>query len=193
MKNRDVSNLGGEMALLYKRRVQAQHSDNASFFILIAVTLVAVLALRLFIITPMRVDGSSMLPALEDKERMLVEKVSYWFNEPQRGDIVVCYYPGSEISRVKRVIGLPGETIEVRGGKVYVNGALLDESSYWNGYIYFDYGPFQVPEGQVFVMGDNRNDSKDSRNPSVGPIPFNRVAGRAIGVVWPIKKARMFV
>ena len=98
--------------------------------------------------------------------------------EPARGDIIICYYPGYTKSCVKRVIALGGETIEIRDGAVYIDGAPLDESAYWSGTMLADYGPVTVPAGEVFVMGDNRGMSKDSRNPAVGPIPRHKIVGR---------------
>ena len=143
------------------------------FALSLALLIVLALGIRAFIAEPIRVDGDSMYPTL-----MLVEKVSYWFSEPARGDIIICYYPGYTESCVKRVIALGGETIAVRDGAVYINGAPLDESAYWNGTMPADYGPVTVPDGEVFVMGDNRDESKDSRNPAVGPIPRHKIVGR---------------
>ena len=121
---------------------------------------------------------------------MFVEKVSHWFGCPERGDIIICYYPGYTETCVKRVIATAGETIAVRDGKVYIDGAALDESAYWNGEMLGDFGPITVPEGEVFVMGDNRNASKDSRNPSVGTIPFLEIVGRVRAVILPLGSAR---
>lgn len=148
------------------------------FAISIALFAVLALGIRAFIAEPIRVDGDSMYPTLAHGEHMLVEKVSYWFSEPARGDVIICYYPGYTESCVKRVIALGGETIAVRNGAVYVNGAPLDESAYWSGTMPVDYGPVTVPPGEVFVMGDNRGNSKDSRNPAVGPIPRHKIVGR---------------
>ncbi len=148
------------------------------FALSLALLIVLALGIRAFIAEPIRVDGDSMYPTLVHGEHMLVEKVSYWFSEPARGDIIICYYPGYTESCVKRVIALGGETIAVRDGAVYINGAPLDESAYWNGTMPADYGPVTVPDGEVFVMGDNRDESKDSRNPAVGPIPRHKIVGR---------------
>lgn len=148
------------------------------FAMSLALLIVLALGIRAFIAEPIRVDGDSMYPTLVHGEHMLVEKISYWFSEPARGDIIICYYPGYTESCVKRVIALGGETIAVRDGAVYINGAPLDESAYWNGTMPADYGPVTVPDGEVFVMGDNRGESKDSRNPAVGPIPRHKIVGR---------------
>lgn len=163
---------------------------NVEFFIYILIVVLVALAIRSFLVEPIRVDGNSMVPTLSDSEDMLVEKVSYWFNGPSRGDIVICFYPGYTESCVKRVIGLPGETVSVIGGKIYIDGSPLDESAYWNGEIIGDAGPVTVGAREVFVVGDNRNGSKDSRNSSVGCIPYSKVVGRVRAVVWPLSAYR---
>jgi signal peptidase I len=132
-----------------------------------------------------RVDGESMIPTLNDSERMMVNKLVYGFGDPQHGDIVVVRYPGYVEDCVKRVIAVEGDKIQVFAGAIYLNGEQLDESAYWNDVIYGDTAEVTVPEGHIFVMGDNRNDSKDSRNPSVGSLPLRQVVGRVEAVVWP--------
>lgn len=131
-----------------------------------------------------------MFPTLHNGEHMIVEKVSYWFSDPSRGDIIICFYPGYTESCVKRVIATAGETVEVRGGVVYVDGQAIDESAYWGAIVLGEYGPLTVPEGEVFVMGDNRNESKDSRNPAVGPIPRDKIVGRVRAVFLPFSGLR---
>ncbi len=159
---------------------------NFDFFVYIAVVVVAALVIRAFLVEPIRVDGDSMVPTLINNEHMFVEKIGYWFSEPQRGDIVICYYPGYTESCVKRVIALPGETISVRDGSVYINNELLNEGQYWSGLILGDLSPVTVGAHEVFVMGDNRNGSKDSRNASVGCIPYAKIEGRVLAVLWPL-------
>ena len=158
---------------------------NVSFLLYIALVVLIALTIRSFVAEPIRVDGDSMIPTLVHNEDMLVEKMSYWFSDPQRGDIIICYYPGYTESCVKRVIGLPGETVEVRGGKIFINGNELDESAYWDGQIVGDMDPVVIGARHVFVVGDNRNGSKDSRNASVGAIPYAKVVGRVVAVVYP--------
>lgn len=166
-------------------------SESTGFFFYVLLVVLCALAIRLFVFEPIRVDGPSMEPTLLNDERMFVEKVSYWLEAPKRGEVVIVYYPGYTIPAVKRVIGLPGETVEVSGGAVCIDGKALDESAYWNGYILGDMLPFTVPEQSVFVIGDNRNDSKDSRNLlEVGPIPYARIVGRALAVIWPFSGYR---
>ncbi len=165
---------------------------NVEFLLYIVIVVLMALAIRSFIAEPIRVDGDSMVPTLTNNEDMLVEKVGYWFSDPMRGDIVICYYPGYTESCVKRVIGLPGETISVSGGDIYINGDLLDESDYWQGEIIGDMEAVTVGKREVFVVGDNRNGSKDSRNSSVGCIPYSKVVGRVIAVVWPFSEYETF-
>lgn len=159
---------------------------NAEFLLYIVIVVLTALAIRSFIAEPIRVDGDSMIPTLTNNEDMLVEKVSYWLSDPMRGDIVICYYPGYSESCVKRVIGLQGESVSISDGTIYINGAPLDESIYWTGEIVGDMDPVVVGEREVFVVGDNRNGSKDSRHPSVGCIPYSKVVGRVIAVIWPL-------
>ncbi len=159
------------------------------------------------------VEGASMEKTLFNSERVLVEKVSYYLGEPRRGDIVVLMNPRQQkygnwfldtfgfvkdifvvdmTTRpyIKRVIGVVGDTIEVRGGKAYLNGAMLEEP-YVSEEIWWDYGPTTVPEGYVFVMGDNRNHSDDSRG-SVGFLETDRILGKAVVRFWPLNKITAF-
>ena len=165
---------------------------NVEFFVYILIVVLTALTIRAFVAEPIRVDGDSMIPTLINNEDMLVEKVSYWFLDPQRGDLVICFYPGYTESCVKRVIGLPGETVSVSGGLIYIDGEAIDESAYWSGEIIGDMDPVTVGAREVFVVGDNRNGSKDSRNPSVGCIPYGKLVGRVVGVVWPFDVFRTF-
>ena len=169
----------------YENMQGSRSFRNVSFLLYIALVVLIALTIRSFIAEPIRVDGDSMIPTLVHNEDMLVEKMSYWFSDPLRGDIIICYYPGYTESCVKRVIGLPGETVEVRGGKIFINGSELNERAYWDGQIVGDMDPVVIGARQVFVVGDNRNGSKDSRNASVGAIPYAKVVGRVVAVVYP--------
>ena len=165
---------------------------NVSFLLYIALVVLVALTIRSFSAEPIRVDGDSMIPTLVHNEDMFVEKMSYWFEDPLRGDIIICFYPGYTESCVKRVIGLPGDTVEVKEGKIFINDKALDESAYWSGEIIGDMDPVKVSARHVFVVGDNRNGSKDSRNASVGTIPFAKVVGRVVAVVYPLNAAESF-
>ena len=129
-----------------------------------------------------RVDGFSMIPTLQDGEFVLVSKLNYQFGNVERGDIIVFHFPmDPEQELIKRVIGLPGDTIGVQNGKVSVNGQVLDEPYIAATPAYS--GEWQVPDDQLFVLGDNRNDSSDSH--SWGFLPFEKVVGKAVVIYWP--------
>jgi signal peptidase I len=176
----------------YENMRGARSFRNMEFILYILFVVLAALAIRSFIAEPIRVDGDSMVPTLVHNEDMFVEKMSYWVGDPLRGDLIICYYPGYTKSCVKRVIGLPGETVEVKEGAIFIDGKALDESPYWNGEIIGDAAPVTVGARQVFVVGDNRNGSKDSRNPSVGCIPYAKVVGRVVAVVYPFDEFETF-
>lgn len=167
------------------------HAANVDFIIYLVTMLLVLFSVRAFVGEPLRVDGISMHDTLVDGERMVVEKMTYLVDEPARGDIIVCH---SDLlgQVVKRVIGLPGETIQVVGGVTYINGEpyqenyILEPMSPWRDMPF----PATVPEGSVFVMGDNRNDSVDSRIERVGCIPYHDIFGRVIGVMWPPSRIR---
>lgn len=157
---------------------------------LIAIALCLALLIRTFIAEPRYIPSESMVPTLYEGDRLVVEKVSYNFQQPKTGDIVVFQPPAELQSRgypkdqafIKRVIGTPGEIISVQGGKVYLNGKELAED-----YIAEPpsqpFPPVKVPEGQFFVMGDNRNNSNDSRY--WGFLPKENIIGRAVFRFWP--------
>lgn len=171
----------------YEKMKGTRFYRNVDFLLYILLVVLVALGIRTFLFEPIRVDGDSMIPTLTNDEHMFMERISYWFEQPQRGQIIICFYPGYTESCVKRVIGLPGETVEVKNGAVYINDQRLNEESYWNGEIFGDTPRVTVGEREVFVMGDNRNGSKDSRNPSVGCIPYLRVEGRVRAVIWPFE------
>ncbi len=119
--------------------------------------------LNKYMIANAQVPTSSMETTVMAGDRILVNRLSYLFGEPERGDIVTFIYPDDgETLYLKRILGLPGETIEGKGGTIYIDGEPL-EQDYTDEVSYDRFGPFQVPEGAYFMMGDNRNDSWDSR------------------------------
>ncbi len=141
------------------------------------------LVIQLFLAQATRVYGQSMEPNLHTNQRLVVEKLSYRFHAPRRGDIVVLRLPnqGNELL-IKRVIGLPGETVEIRQGVVYINGKPLDEP-YVTYRSYETLAPRVIPPLNVFVLGDNRSASNDSR--VFGPVHRDNIVGRAWFSYWP--------
>jgi len=157
----------------------------------------------LLIMRPHKIDGQSMMPNYQNAEYLLTEKVTYYLHKPQRGDVVVLRPPqvvseGDEF--IKRVVGLPGETVKIFGGHIYINGKLLNEP-YIAGDVITYGGPFLadnmdyvVPSERYFVMGDNREHSSDSRY--WGPVSLNLspnsdkegINGRAWIIYWPLNK-----
>ncbi|TMV52010.1 signal peptidase I [Paenibacillus mesophilus] len=149
--------------------------------------------IRYFLFGSYIVDGPSMKPNFHTGERLIVNKILYDMRTPQRGEVVV-FHATPDKDFIKRVIALPGETVKVQGDEVYINGQLLDEpylkevveQAKQSGKSYNDlnWPESKVPEGAVFVMGDNRSDSTDSR--MIGPVTFDKIVGRAEIVFWPI-------
>lgn len=129
-----------------------------------------------------RVDGSSMEPTLHSGEFVIVNKLTYKLGTPQIGDVIVFHFPRDpEQEYIKRVIGLPGDQVTIRGGNVYVNDQLLHES-YIAAAPAYD-STWDVPDDALFVLGDNRNNSSDSHN--WGTVPLSYVVGKAVIVYWP--------
>ena len=152
----------------------------------IVIAVVLAMLIRTFIVELYVVDGPSMRPTLESEERLVVNKFIYRFHPPQKGEILVFQYP-RDPSRdfIKRVIATPGDTVEIHEGRVLVNDQLLTED-YILEKTRSEYPKSTVPEGRVFVMGDNRNNSEDSRFADVGFVPYDLIKGKAILVFWPI-------
>ena len=145
--------------------------------------LIIVLVINMFLAQATRVEGQSMEPNLHDNQRLIIEKVSYYIHPPQRGDIVVLRLPNRRSDPlIKRVVGLPGETVEIADGRVIINGQPLDEP-YLDQATYNSMPARVVPENQVFVLGDNRGFSNDSR--AFGFVPFADIIGRAWFRYWP--------
>ncbi|WP_031515357.1 signal peptidase I [Desulfofalx alkaliphila] len=153
----------------------------------IAIAVVLAIIIRMFIFEPFYIPSGSMEPTLMVNDRIIVSKVSYYFSEPQRGDVIVFKYP-KDTSRnfVKRVIGMPGEVIEMRDNVLYVDGQGMPEEYLPAGVSYPDYGPVDVPEGYYFMLGDNRNNSEDSRY--WGLLPEELITGKSVAIYWPLDR-----
>lgn len=148
----------------------------------------------LFLFQPNQVKGHSMEPTFYDGEYILTDKISFKMGLPKRGDVVVFVSPkNADVDFIKRIIGLPGERVKIKGGKVFINDTNFDESAYLASTVYT--GPesflsenqaFTVPEGKYFVMGDNRPGSSDSRD--FGPVEPKEFVGRVFFRYWPLDR-----
>lgn len=151
------------------------------------IAFVAFLIIHNFIFTMIRVDGRSMVETLQDNDRLAVTIIDMKLGGPARGDIVICTYPGEDHLCVKRVIGMPGEVIEIRNGVTFIDGEQLDEP-YVEHSLNDEYAPYEIPAGHYFVMGDNRANSKDSRDSRVGALDKSAIGGKARMRVWPLNR-----
>ncbi|MEB3309306.1 MAG: signal peptidase I [Snowella sp.] len=156
--------------------------------------IILAIGIRTFVAEARYIPSSSMEPTLQINDRLIIEKVTYHVREPQRGDIVV-FDPTEALKQrnfkeafIKRVIGLPGDTVQVSNGTVYVNGGKLSED-YIAQEPNYDYGPVKVPENQYLVLGDNRNNSYDSHY--WGFVPKDKLIGRALFRFWPFDRLGM--
>lgn len=151
--------------------------------------LLAVATLQLFVVQVSVVRGSSMEPCLHDGDRLVVDRVAYSLAEVRRGDVVVLRYPRDPgIDFVKRVVGLPGDRIQLRGGELLVDGQRCEDHGCIRDHA--DFGPLVVPAGQYFVLGDNRPVSCDSRD--FGLVPAALLKGRVRARFWPVSAAAIF-
>lgn len=179
---------GMEMAL--RSRKGGPTRAVIEWVVILVAALTVAIVVKTFLIQAFYIPSGSMEPTLKPHDRVLVNKLSYHLHSIHRGDIVVFKAPPSEANDptikdlIKRVIGLPGDRIEGIDGKVYINGKLLKESYLPAGTETTSLPSQTVPAGQLFVMGDNRGDSKDSR--FIGTIPTHLVVGRAFVRVWPL-------
>ena len=164
------------------------------------VALGVALVVRMFLFAPIIVDGPSMLPTLHDRDQMIVNKYKYYFNEPERFDIVV-FHASSQKDFIKRVIGLPGEHVAVIENVLYIDGEPVEESflpdnqeelssfqAVRNDFVLEELpGEYTViPDGHVLVLGDNRGNSTDSR--MLGVIPTDQIVGKASLIYWPFER-----
>ena len=154
---------------------------------IVLIAFILSLVLRFIAIEGRIIPSGSMIPTIKIQDRVMINKFIYRFKEPERGDIVV-FDPPAVLNidelYIKRVIGLPGEIVEVRNSTVYINGRPLSEP-YLNGAISYQYGPVVVPENSLLVLGDNRNNSYDSHLWNAW-LTRERIKGKALMVYWPL-------
>ncbi len=160
----------------------------------IVIALAISVVLYLLFMTPHEVVGTSMVPTFQNGEHLIANKILYKISKPQRGDIIIFKYSDTE-DFIKRVIGTPGDTIQIKDGRYIVNGKELDESNYLDASVYTSGGQYLhegesiiVPDGMYWVSGDNRPHSSDSRD--FGPIRFSAIKGKVWLVYFPFEQAR---
>jgi signal peptidase I len=153
--------------------------------IIIAIILASLI--RLFLFQPFYIPSGSMEPALIPGDRIIVNKLVYRFSEPERGDVIVFRYPlNQNKDYIKRIVAMGGERIQVVDSRLLINNQLTAEPYLPPALIYNDFGPVDVPPGTYFVLGDNRNNSQDSR--IWGPLPRDYVVGEAVVIFWPLNR-----
>ncbi len=157
---------------------------NLREILIMALIFLVVFAAVQFSVQSFRVDGPSMEPSFTEGEFIMVNKLTYRFSDPRRGDVIIFDPPfSSAYPFIKRVVGLPGETVEIRHGDIYINGRLLNESPDL-GDPNRDIGPTRIEKGQYFVLGDNRDNSRDSTEGWT--VPRDNIIGRSWLVYWPL-------
>ena len=175
---------------------------------IVAVAVLVALAIQSWLVKPYRIPSESMVPTLRPGDRVLVNRVTFRLRDPERGDVIVFRYPEDPaVVFIKRVVGVPGDVLEVRNGRLYVNGKKTAEP-----YVHHTGGrldptlaqaaiagstlhdpwslaePFRVPAASYFVMGDNRTDSDDSRD--WGTVPRGAIVGEGLATYWPLSRLR---
>ncbi|MDD5589912.1 MAG: signal peptidase I [Candidatus Portnoybacteria bacterium] len=165
-------------------------------FKIILIAAVIVIPIRFFLIQPFFVKGASMEPNFDDGEYLIIDEISYRLREPARGEVIVFRFPGDPSQfYIKRIIGLPGETVEMVGGRIRIsnkenpNGFFLNEASYLENIPNLGDDKITLAETEYFVMGDNRAASYDSRR--WGPLPKKNIIGRAWLRAWPVSRAQI--
>ncbi|MGC5327153.1 signal peptidase I [Brevibacillus sp. SYSU BS000544] len=163
----------------------------------LAVAIALAFFIRTFLFAPFIVEGQSMESTLHNEEKLVVNKAIYYIGEPQRSDIIV-FHAEAKRDYIKRVIAVAGDTIEMRNDVLFINGKEVDEPYLAENRenikgqdipLTEDFGPLTIPEGRIYVMGDNRLNSHDSR--AIGPVDLKTVVGRAEFVFWPLNSVRM--
>lgn len=156
----------------------------------VAVAVVLALIIRVFLFQFFVIPSGSMEPTLTEGDMIVANKIIYRFSEPKRGDIIVFKYPlNPDRDFVKRLIGLPGEKVQIKNSTLYINDKVVAQPYLPKGLVYPDYGPVTVQKDKYFMMGDNRNNSLDSR--VWGEMPEENIIGKASLIYWPVKRIRI--
>lgn len=188
MEEKEALEKQNETEIKQEKKKKSLGRELLSLLGYLVIVLIATFLIVKFVGVRTEVIGTSMTPTLQDGDNLIVEKVTYYFRDPQRYDIIVFPYP-EDPSRhyIKRIIGLSGETVQIIDGYVYINGELLDE--HYGNAVMNNAGiaaePITLGEDEYFVLGDNRNNSEDSRYAAVGNIKRSQIDGRAWLRIWP--------
>lgn len=170
----------------YQNRYQIG-KEIGEWAVSIAIAVIVALLFQKYAFAQTEVHMNSMQDTLLQGQRLIENKFSYWFSEPRKGDIVIINGPESDRRLVKRIIGLPGDMIDIRNGSVYLNGQKVQESFVKGRTLSNEMPvPYRVPDHKVFVMGDNREVSMDSR--TLGPIDVSSIEGKVVFRIWPLSR-----
>lgn len=189
MTEREYENAAEESKIPSRssKRKKKEKSALREMLEVVVVALALAFLIKTFVVGNFWIPSESMVPTIEVNDKVIVTNFSYWFAEPERGDVIVFRFPHDpKKDYIKRCIGLPGETIQFKDSKLYVNGELVEEPYLPEGLEFEDYGPVQVPEGQYFMCGDNRNHSSDSR--VWGFVEKKLIIGKAQVIYWPFAR-----
>ena len=159
--------------------------EDKKFWIFLGILAIVCVLLRLFVFELFHISGGSMIPTFEDGDYVFAEQISVYTKDISRGDIVIVEYPNGKPC-VKRVIGIEGDTIEIKDRILVLNGEKVQEE-YINEQMYDSMEPITVKDNMIFVMGDNRNYSLDSRDPNVGAIPYENIKGKVRFSLFPFR------
>ena len=180
----------GESPTRSKKRVSRTSRWIIEVAVIVAAAFVLAFLVQQFLVKPYVIPSPSMEPTLMEGDRVLVNRLAYRFHEPHRGDVFVFYPPGRPGSDpfIKRVVAVAGDTVAVHDGYLYLNGKPMTEPFIMQHPILNEFPEFTVPQGYVWAMGDNRNDSGDSR--VFGPVSEKAIVGEAFAVYWPFSRVK---
>lgn len=176
-------------------KYRSLHIWNSIVNWLMAVVAAGLILYVLFFVwlIPVRIDGTSMSPMLEEKQIVLIDRANKYLFAPERGDIIAFQDPVSGSMQIKRIIALPGETVEIRGGRVYIDGLPVSENYAQHTEAMNVMAETTVPQGAVFVLSDNREVIYDSRSADIGCIPYQKITGIVKMRIFPFQKISLFV